>query len=211
MRPFRVILLMLTLALAASLLCGCFGKDALRQEGEAGTAAPEATTSRLELLEARLEQLYAAQKLQNAAYEARLQRLEQALATAGGSTTTAADGTAFTYTQTEAGLVLTGWSGSAEVLTIPSEIDGKPVVAIGDGAFQGRDLRQVVLPSGVVSVGWFAFSGCYQLSAVTLPDSVSDIGYGAFERCAATLRFHCSAGSYAARYAKSYGFLVSVQ
>lgn len=210
MQPFQKILLTWAVVLACLPLGSCFSKDALRQN-EASTSAPEQTTSPLEALEARLEQLYAAQKLQNTAYEERLQRLEQALSAAGSSTETAADVLEFTYQQTEAGLVLTGWSGSAKTLTIPAKINGKPVVAIGDGAFQGKEVQQVVIPSGIVSIGWFAFSGCYQLSAVTLPDSVSDIGYGAFERCAATLRFHCSAGSYAAQYAKSYGFLVSIQ
>ena len=83
------------------------------------------------------------------------------------------------------------------------------VVAIADRAFENRTkLTSVVLPSGVETVGWFAFSGCVALSEVTIPDSVRSISYGAFLNCNASMTICCSANSYAERYAQSYGIKV---
>ena len=67
-----------------------------------------------------------------------------------------------------------------------------------------------MLPDGVKEIGWFAFSGCHNLTSVTLPASVEAIAYGAFENCSKSLVFLCPEGSYAAAYARSYGFAVRI-
>ncbi len=41
----------------------------------------------------------------------------------------------------------------------------------------------VVVPEGVTSIGWSAFSGCEKLTSVTIPDSLTSIGYKAFSGC----------------------------
>lgn len=70
-------------------------------------------------------------------------------------------------------------------LTIPSEIDGKPVTAIKNTAFFGcHSLAAVVIPEGVIAIGDQAFHSCTNLSKVTIPASVTSIGFDAFHNTA---------------------------
>ena len=69
-------------------------------------------------------------------------------------------------------------------LEIPSEIDGVPVVRIGDTAFMGcGTLKSVSIPSSVTSIGNSAFSGCYSLTSITIPDGIVTIGNSMFMNC----------------------------
>ena len=112
----------------------------------------------------------------------------------------------FFYTVKDGKATVTSYVGKATAVTVPSVIDGYAVVAVGDRAFMNRtDVVSVVLPKGVQTLGWFAFSGCIALTRVELPDSVEMISYGAFDNCPSALTIHCSPNSYAAEYANSYG------
>ena len=70
-------------------------------------------------------------------------------------------------------------------VTVPSSLGGFPVVGIGDYAFYGfhYKLKSVTIPSGVVRIGEWAFSGCPNLTDVTIPDSVEKIGEWVFQGC----------------------------
>lgn len=81
-------------------------------------------------------------------------------------------------------LELTGYIGNETKLTLPAELDGKKVTAIGDGAFEGlADVREVEIPQGLTSIGMDAFSGCVSLSKINLPKGIDSIGAGAFFAC----------------------------
>lgn len=54
---------------------------------------------------------------------------------------------------------ITGYTGSGKDVTIPAELDGYAVTAIGDYAFQDDDLNSVVIPDSVTEVGLFPFTG----------------------------------------------------
>lgn len=70
-------------------------------------------------------------------------------------------------------------------LTIPAEIDGKPVTAIKNTAFFGcHSLASVVIPEGVTSIGDQAFHSCTNLSKIVIPASVTSIGNDAFNQTA---------------------------
>lgn len=112
--------------------------------------------------------------------------------------------TLFTYRKSGGNAIITGYSGRGTSVTIPSQIDGYTVIAIDDHAFKNTDVVSVIIPSSVTSVGWFAFYGCYALEIVTIPASVTSISYAAFDGCP-SLTILCSAGSYAAEYAVSFG------
>lgn len=67
---------------------------------------------------------------------------------------------------------ITKYRGNIYALTIPSELDGYPVVAIGEKAFKENVyLGSVVVPDGVTSIGVDAFNGCSRLADITLPNN----------------------------------------
>ena len=65
----------------------------------------------------------------------------------------------FAYEDVEGGISITGYSieGGLDVV-IPSNINGKQVVAIGNSAFWENKLTSVIIPNTVTSIGRRAFS-----------------------------------------------------
>ncbi|MCI7429329.1 MAG: leucine-rich repeat domain-containing protein, partial [Bacteroidales bacterium] len=45
------------------------------------------------------------------------------------------------------------------------------------------EVKDLVIPNSVTSIGEYAFSGCSGLTSITIPNSVTSIGFGAFEDC----------------------------
>jgi hypothetical protein len=67
---------------------------------------------------------------------------------------------------------------------IPPTIEGKPVTAIGNDAFEFcLDLTAIALPASVTTIGSFAFNTCTGLTAINLPGNVTSIGDSAFQAC----------------------------
>ena len=54
---------------------------------------------------------------------------------------------------------------------------------IRDGMFSGLSLSNIILPTELVSIGNFSFSGCENLSLNSLPAGVTSIGDFAFDSC----------------------------
>lgn len=74
--------------------------------------------------------------------------------------------------------------GSAEVVNIPNEIEGKTVTKIDVRSFEGcRDIKKVVIPDTVTYIEQEAFYDCQSLEEVTIPDSVEKLNIGAFDDC----------------------------
>lgn len=79
---------------------------------------------------------------------------------------------------------ITGWRGGGTEIEIPSEIDGRAVTSIGDGAFAGSEaLERVALPDGVTRLGDGAFADCYSLEEIDIPASVTAVGENPFAGC----------------------------
>ncbi len=78
---------------------------------------------------------------------------------------------------------ITGYIGSDEVVEIPSNMNGHPVTSIGGEAFLGSDVKSVIIPNGVTSIGISAFEGCLSLESITIPTTVEYIGKAAFKDC----------------------------
>lgn len=101
---------------------------------------------------------------------------------AAASTVTYGD---FTYTVLYNNcLAVTGCSSSEASITIPSNVYGRAVIAIQDGAFYNHgNLTSVVIPDSITLIGHTAFAGCISLTNIEIPSSVTRIGYRAFYGC----------------------------
>ena len=85
--------------------------------------------------------------------------------------------TVWTYTVNDDNATITGYNGNAGIVSVPSNLDGHPVTAIGDSAFaNNKKVVRVIVPEGVTSIGIYAFSGCVTLENLTLPDSLTSMG-----------------------------------
>ncbi len=114
----------------------------------------------------------------------------------------------YKYTTANGEVTIIEYTGNELDVEIPSVINGSPVVYIGEEAFKGKQIRSLVIPSGVKKIDWFAFSGCTVLESITVPSSVMSVGYGAFDYCPKSMTVKCMKGSYIEAYAKSWGIKV---
>ena len=89
------------------------------------------------------------------------------------------------YTLTSDRAIITSCEKSAVSVTIPEEIEGKPVLQIAENAFYSRtELTDVTIPDTVRALGSRAFYGCSKLNHVQLPKYLLTIGSGCFMSCA---------------------------
>lgn len=160
-------------------------------------------------LETELSELKQAQYTAQKQCEDRITELESLLETQGRETEGEGEKPSmpYNYTVSEGQATITGYIGEATSLSIPREIDGAIVVAIGKSAFRDLSLKEVVIPNTVRHIDWFAFYGCGMLERIAIPSGVMGIEYGAFDGCE-RLTVYCEKDSYADRYARSFGMSV---
>ena len=78
-----------------------------------------------------------------------------------------------------AGVSINKYNGAGGTITIPREINGLPVRAIGNESFSGKEILDITIPDSIIYIGSNAFSGNL-LAGVTIPNSVKFIEAGAF-------------------------------
>ena len=102
----------------------------------------------------------------------------------------------YSYEDTNGGVIIKAVLVRTRTLDIPESYQGKPVVAIADNAFyRSEDLRKVLIPSSVKSIGVNAFADCEKLNSVIFEEGGNcSISESAFEGCLLlkTLKFNGS-------------------
>ena len=85
------------------------------------------------------------------------------------------------YEQTAGGIRLLKYRGTEKELTVPTELAGQMVVAIGDGCFRDNTrLETVEIPYGIRAIGDEAFYRCTAMTKATISGTVNTIGDRAF-------------------------------
>ena len=82
--------------------------------------------------------------------------------------------------------VITNYNGEDSDVTVPSELDGDTITAIGEGAFSNNNvIKRVNIPASITSIEDGAFYGCENLSVVHFAEGsqLTTIGQGAFCYC----------------------------
>ncbi len=82
------------------------------------------------------------------------------------------------------GAVIKKYTGSSLKVRIPDEVEGEPVVKIGEKAFEESGVMYVYLPDTVKVIDLYAFKDCTGIADIDLPESVIEIGNNAFKGCA---------------------------
>jgi hypothetical protein len=166
---------------AALVLAGCGKKDS--GDGGQASASGEGAKAAKQLTSV-LDQVLAAADAAGADEAAAL--FADLLKTASvqeiaGLNAKASPGGDFTYDLNEEGdgIIVKGYTGTSPVMIIPAEIEGYPVVEVGENFRRHPRLIAVVIPENVRKIGSGAFmdSG---ISAITLPSSLTVIEEQAF-------------------------------
>ena len=128
------------------------------------------------------------------------------------------------YRKIEDGICIDRLYGRCAEVRIPEEIEGLPVIAIGEKAFavkeeapiaepseemdaelifvteaegsevEGQALRRVFLPDSVKTIGAYAFQGCSALERVSLPAGLEEISLRMFHGCSSLEQVTLPAG-----------------
>ena len=75
------------------------------------------------------------------------------------------------------------YEGNNSDVVIPSSIDGKTVVSIGEHAFYSKTIKSIVIPDTVTTICDSAFLRCYNLTDIVFSNNLKSIGKNAFSDC----------------------------
>ena len=102
----------------------------------------------------------------------------------------------FEYTVSNSKATITGYTGSATNLTIPSSLGGYTVDEIGSDAFNGnKTITSITIPNSVMSIGWKAFADCKKVTTVSIGSGVKNMDRYAFAGCVLLTKVNISSGT----------------
>ena len=97
----------------------------------------------------------------------------------------------FTFTTNNAAITITRYTGSGDVVAVPSTISGLPVTSIADWAFYSTGVTNITIPDSVTNIGDGAFFDCESLINVTIGNSVTKIREWTFAFCPSLTSICC--------------------
>ena len=102
-----------------------------------------------------------------------------------------ADREEYALAKGEGGVIIKDYRGKGGVISVPSEIDGKKVVGIGEFAFANcQGITEVVIPDGVREIGAYAFVNSSKITRITLPKNEIVVGEYAFSGCSSLVEIN---------------------
>lgn len=102
--------------------------------------------------------------------------------------------------------ILLEYTGKAEELEVPAEIDGYEVLAVGQKCFAGNThLKKVVIPNTIRALHPYAFYECSSLTQLTIGYGVQSIGFYALEGTS-VMEISVYEGSNAAAWCEAQGW-----
>ena len=92
----------------------------------------------------------------------------------------------YTYTVLGDSAMITGYTGDAKDLVIPTFAGGVYVTAIADTSFTNNHvIESVTIPGTVTNTGMMSFFGCTALKKVVLGEGITTVARGSFNECPA--------------------------
>lgn len=95
----------------------------------------------------------------------------------------------YEYADVTGGVEIASYLGAGENIVVPATLGGKPVVKIGDWAFNGFNhpscvaIKTITLPAGITMIDDYAFAWCTNLTSINIPTGVTGINGYAFYKC----------------------------
>lgn len=84
------------------------------------------------------------------------------------------------YTRVQAGIRIDKIQEPGEVVVVPEEIGGIPVVELGPYVLADTKVKELHLPSGICTIGAYAFYNCEELKRLYCYSRIRDLGTGIF-------------------------------
>lgn len=101
----------------------------------------------------------------------------------------------FDYFIYEGEVVITRYKGESEIVVIPDEIEGCPVVEVGRGAFLNNfDIKAVRIGNNVKVLGYETFANCFSLQYVIFGDNVEEVGSDCFTQASEMVEIRLNEG-----------------
>lgn len=87
------------------------------------------------------------------------------------------------YEDTGDEIIINRYKGTKENVTVPEEINGKPVVELANSVFSGLGVKKVTIPDSVEIMGDNIFRDCTRLESVKLSNSITELHGYVFGGC----------------------------